>query len=205
MSTNGHESGGGTPSPLPSLPSVQHALGFDLGGTKIAAGLAALPGGHVLARRVIPTGAERGGRAVLDDVLRLAHELAAEAAAAGASVRALGLGVCELVDCAGRPASANCLPWLDLPVLDELSAVAPACFEADVRAAALAEARFGAGRAFSQFLYLTIGTGISGCLMLDGRPHLGARGLTGTFASSPLSMPGEACGRTNRRTLEEIA
>lgn len=189
----------------PSLPSVQHALGFDLGGTKIAAGLATFPAGRVLARRVVPTHAERGGRTVLDDVLRLAHELAAESAAAGACVAALGLGVCELVDRGGRLASANVLPWLELPVLEELAAVAPAVFVADVRAAALAEARFGAGRAFSQFLYLTVGTGLSACLMLDGRPHLGAQGLTGTFASSPLGVPCDACGRVNRRTLEEIA
>lgn len=184
---------------LPS-PSVDCALGFDIGGTKIAAGLAAFPEGRVLVRRIIPTQPERGGRTVLDDVLRLARELAA----AGESVRAIGLGVCELVDREGRLASANCLPWLDLPVLEELAAIAPAVFEADVRAAARAEARFGAGRPFRQFVYLTIGTGISACLMLDGRPHLGARGLTGTFASSPLSLPCDACGQVNRHTLEEI-
>jgi glucokinase len=202
MDTKEHKCRGGTPS---SFPSVHHALGLDLGGTKIAAGLAAFPEGRVLARRTIPTHAARGGRAVLDDALRLARELAAEAAAAGASVSALGLGVCELVNREGRLASTNCLPWPGLPVLEELAAVAPAVFEADVRAAALAEARFGAGRGFRQFVYLTVGTGLSACLMLGGRPHLGARGLTGTFASSPLSLPCEACGHVSGRTLEEVA
>lgn len=181
------------------------AVGIDVGGTKIAAGLAAFPEGSVQGRRTIPTRAERGGRLVLDDVLRLARELAGEAAVRGQPVRALGLGVCELVDREGRLASANCIRWLDQPVRDELAAIAPTVLEADVRAAAQAEAWFGAARSLRNFLYVTVGTGISCCLMLDGRPYLGSRGATGTMGSSPLSVPCDTCGGANTRTLEEIA
>src|SRR5262245_32919847 len=112
------------------------AVGIDVGGTKIAAGLAAFPDGAVHARRTIPTRADRGGRAVLDDVLRLARELADE------SVQAIGLGVCELVNREGKLASDHCIKWLDQPVCAELSALAPTFIEADVRAAAQAEALF---------------------------------------------------------------
>ena len=87
----------------------------------------------------------------------------------------------------------------------ELSCIAPTVIEADVRAAALAEALFGAGKAFHNFLYLTVGTGISCCLMLDGAPYPGARGASGTMASSPLAVPCEKCGHIGRRSLEEIA
>lgn len=179
--------------------------GIDVGGTKIASGLIDLPGGRHERVRVIPTRAERGGRAVLDDALALARELADLVKQGGGSVGAIGLGVCELVDRSGNLASANCIPWLDLPVREELSAVAPAVLEADVRAAAVAEAQQGAGRPFKNFLYLTVGTGISCCLILDGAPYLGARGLTGTMASSPLAIDCEHCGHPNRRTLEQIA
>jgi glucokinase len=48
--------------------------------------------------------------------------------------------------------------------------------ESDVRAAALAEARFGAGRDEPDFLYVSVGSGISHCLMTDGSPRLGVRG-----------------------------
>ena len=185
--------------------SKQTVIGIDVGGTKIAAGLLALPNGDTLARRVIPSSATRGGPAVLDDVVALARELAAEAVSLGHSVDAVGLGICELVDCDGRIMSANCVDWTQLPVLEQLSSIAPTVIEADVRAAATAEALFGAGKAFRVFLYVTIGTGISCCLMLDGAPYLGALGATGTMASSRLAVPCEACGQVSHRSLEEIA
>ncbi len=184
---------------------ASHVIGIDVGGTKIAAGLMVFPEGRALAKRTITTRPARGGRAVLDDVLRLARELAGVAESAGWRVDSIGLGLCELVDRQGNISSANCIQWLDQPVREQLASIAPIVIEADVRAAALAEALFGAGKGFRSFLYVTVGTGISCCLMLDGRPYLGARGATGTMASSPLSIPCEQCGHVSRRTLEEIS
>ncbi|MCL4177844.1 MAG: ROK family protein [Verrucomicrobia bacterium] len=181
------------------------AIGLDVGGTKIAGGLLSVSDGQILARRLQPTGAERGGRAVLNDVFQLASELAAECADRNRPARAVGLGVCELVDREGRQLSANRIAWMDLPVREELSKIAPTVLEADVRAAALAESAFGAGQPFREFLYVTVGTGISCCLMVEGSPHLGARGLSGTMASSPLAIPCERCGHMNRRSLEDLA
>jgi glucokinase len=143
--------------------------------------------------------------AVLDDVVRLAEELAGQARDQGITVEGIGLGLCELVDPSGHIMSANCIHWQDQPVAVRLSRVAPVCLEADVRAAALAEALFGAGHAFRIFLYLTVGTGISSCLMIDGGPFVGARGATGTMASSPMDVRCENCGHIDRRTLEQIA
>jgi glucokinase len=182
-----------------------HVIGIDVGGTKIAAGLAKFPEGTMPARRTVPTRSEQGGRAVLDEVLALARELADDARKAGASIAGIGLGVCELVNCDGNLASANCIQWLNQPVQQELAVIAPTVFEADVRAAALAEALFGTAKGFRNFLYVTVGTGISCCLMLDGQPYLGARGATGTMGSSPLSVPCEKCGSVNTRTLEDIS
>jgi len=181
------------------------ALGIDVGGTKIAAGIVDFPEGHVGPRRVIPTLPARGGGAVLDDVARLAEELIIEAGPTRSHLAGLGVGLCELVDPEGRILSANCLAWQDQPVRERLARIAPVTLEADVRAAALAEAHFGAGKPFRIFLYVTVGTGIASCLVLNGRPYAGARGATGTMASSPLSMPCERCNHTNRRTLEELA
>jgi glucokinase len=186
-------------------PAPFTALGIDVGGTKIAAGLVRFPEGSVHLRKVIPTAPARGGQAVLTDVLRVAEELSEAAGAAGLPLAAIGLGLCELVDPGGRILSANCVDWRNEPVRERLSRLAPTVLEADVRAAALAEGLFGAGQPFRIFLYVTVGTGISSCLMLEGRPFTGARGATGTMASSPLSVPCERCGHVNRRTLEEIA
>lgn len=181
------------------------ALGIDVGGTKIAAGVVNFPEGRVSARRVISTAPARGGAAVLGDVERLAEELIGEAGPSRPHIAGLGVGLCELVDPEGRILSANCVQWQDQPVRERLTRIAPVTLEADVRAAALAEAHFGAGKPFRIFLYVTVGTGIASCLMLNGRPYVGARGVTGTMASSPLSVPCEQCGHTSRRTLEELA
>jgi glucokinase len=81
----------------------------------------------------------------------------------------------------------------------------PTRVDADVRAAARAEGRLGAGRAWGCFLYVTVGTGISAALVLDGSPYLGARGLTGTFASSPVVIPGGAGALVSGPPLEQFA
>ncbi len=180
-------------------------LGIDVGGTKVAAGLADLPHGNAHARRTIPTQAERGGEAALAATGQLAREMMATARSKGLEVAGIGLGVCELVAPDGSIKSANCLPWTREAVQKELGSLAPLTIEADVRAAALAEANWGAGRGSHVFLYVTVGTGISSCLMLNGQPYLGARGLTGTMASSSLSFPCEQCGKINRTELEKIA
>jgi glucokinase len=138
-------------------------------------------------------------------VRRLCEELAALAKAQHQTIDGIGVGVCELVDGAGNVISENCVAWKSLPIQADLSKLAPTVVEADVRAAALAEATFGAGKPFRQFLYVTVGTGISCCLVLDGKPFTGAHSAAGTMASSPLSVPCERCGHVSGRTLEDLA
>lgn len=181
------------------------ALGLDVGGTKIAAGLVDLTSGRVDFARTIPTRPERGGHAVLEEVVLLAETVVRESKTYGKEVRAIGMGLCELIDSQGRILSQNCVAWRDDQVRRRLAHLGPVILEADVRAAAQAEAHFGAGHPFRNFLYVTIGTGISSCLMLDGQPYLGARGASGTMASSPISISCEKCGHPNDRTLEQIA
>ena len=86
----------------------------------------------------------------------------------GTDAAAAGLAVCELVDPGGRVRSAETVDWRGVDLLADFDWV-----ESDVRAAALAEARFGAGRDEPDFLYVSVGTGISHCLMVDGRARVG--------------------------------
>lgn len=185
--------------------SLFTALGIDVGGTKIAAGIVTFPEGRVHLRRQIPTQLARGSDAVLDDVFQLATELATEAGTHNFQVNAIGLGVCELVSSAGDIVSASSLSWQSADVREGLTTIAPTVIEADVRAAALAEARFGAGKSRRIFVYITVGTGISSCLVIDGRPFTGARGATGTLASSLLPQLGPPWAAGAAATLEQIA
>jgi predicted NBD/HSP70 family sugar kinase len=150
---------------------VTLAVGLDVGATKVAGALVEVEHGRVKAAARRPTAPERGATAVLEDCIALARELAA-----GHDVAAVGLGVCELVDPAGRVRSAETVDWRSTDVAGALGAVAPARVESDVRAAALAEARHGAGREQPDFLYVSVGSNISHCLVADGVPRAGARG-----------------------------
>lgn len=181
------------------------AIGLDVGGTKIAAGLVLKPSGQVLQRRVIPTRPERGGDAVLDDVIALTGELLAAAARLRFEVLGIGVGIAELVDRQGRITSAHTIDWQRLPVQPRLAELAPTVVEADVRAAALAEAQFGAGQEYRLFTYVTVGTGISTCLVQAGRPYAGARGNALVLGSSPLTTRCHNCGSVLTPVLEAIA
>jgi glucokinase len=178
-------------------------VGLDIGGTKMAGGVVLFPEGQVLARRQVATLPERGGEPVLADALKLAAQLVAEANALGHDILGLGVGVCELVDPHGQVTSDHCVKWRGLPAQERFARLAPTVVEADSRAAALGEALLGAGRECASFFYVTIGTGIGSALVLDGVPYVGARGSTGTLASSPL--PCVRCGEGQSPTLEEYA
>jgi len=154
------------------------AVGIDVGGTKVAAGVVDVETGRVVERRQVATHAERGGTAVLAECAALALVL-------GGGELPIGIGLCELVSLDGRPASADTVDWRSLDV----AAAIPGprvVLEADVRAAALAEARFGAGRDRSSFLFVICGTGASVCLVVDGEPYAGANGHAITLGAPPV-------------------
>jgi glucokinase len=143
------------------------AVGIDVGGTKIAAGLCDLATGEVLVRHVVPT--PHDGPASL----AACAEAAAIVAPSGAPI---GLGLCELVDQLGRPRSAQTLDWRDLDIASAFSSTGPIVVDSDVRTAGRAEALLGAGRDFSRLVFLNVGTGISYALLRGGVPDPGARG-----------------------------
>ena len=104
------------------------------------------------------------------------------------------VGIClpELVTNDGEPGSAWNFEWRGLDFRTPLSAVRPVYFESDVRAAAFAEGWIGAGRDADIFVYVTLSTGMSHTLVIDGRPYGGARGFAIHFAGSELVAFGPA-------------
>jgi glucokinase len=187
--------------------SGSYAIGVDVGGTKVAAGLVRLVDGAVLTRRFTPTLPERGGRAVLDDVLAIVQSLLEESKRLDAIPRSVGIGLAELVSPRGKVLSAATIDWLNLAPAEGLQKETSldVVMEADVRAAALAEGRYGAGKGKGSFLYITVGTGISAALVIAGVPYTGSRGLTGTFASSPVVWFNDEGVIHQGKTLEQFA
>lgn len=184
---------------------VSWGIGLDVGGTKIAGGLVDLTTGQLAHRRQIPTGADRDGAVVLRDAVALVDDLQSLAEAQDVSVQVVGIGVAELVDLEGAIQSAHALDWMGRPVRDAFAHIAPVVIESDVRAAALAEARFGAGQLYGTLVYVTVGTGISSCLVQGGVPYRGSRGNALVLASGPVTSVCDRCGARHDVVLEDIA
>ncbi len=185
----------------PGVAAGRRAIGIDVGGTKIAGGVVDLASGAVSRRMEKPTGFARGGEAVLADVVHMAQDL-------GGAGAALGIGVAELVDPEGRVFSDYRIKWRGLDLAARLAAEVGAkavTVSSDVRAAALAEARYGAGRGGADFYYVTIGTGISGVLVQDGVPYAGTKGAGLVIANGPERSTCPACGHVEARVVEDIA
>lgn len=169
-------------------------IGLDVGGTKIAGGLVHPHSGQLTARRQLATRPERGGASVLETTRAMAAALAGVASGDDRKVCGIGVCVAELVDRDGNVTSEYRVRWAGVDVSGQLSRIsAPVTVESDVRAAALAEARFGAGRQFEIFLYATVGTGVSVCLVDHGVPYAGARGGALVLSGNTLGPdPGQS-------------
>ncbi|MGQ0637477.1 MAG: ROK family protein [Planctomycetaceae bacterium] len=180
-------------------------IGVDVGGTKIAGGVVRFPAGAVTLREAVATRPERGPEAVLNDVRALVGRLALQSRGAGAAPVALGIGVPELVDLQGRITSAATVDWRGVVLANHFAEWQTFAVEADVRAAALAEAHWGAGRGYEHFLYVSVGTGLSACLVQNGHPLSGARGNALILASGRDVFICAHCGSRSETVLEEFA
>lgn len=181
----------------------RYAIGVDVGGTKIAAGLVDLTARRLVDRRSLAT--PRDGSAVLEAAFALAQGIRDDARRAGRAVAGIGVSVCELVDLSGAVRSGYAVDWVGLPAQERFAELAPAVIEADVRAHALAEAGWGAGRGHASQVFVSVGTGISSCLVLDGTPYAGARGNALVLSTQASVVPCPRCGNTHWPALEEVA
>lgn len=184
---------------MATLPA-QPLVGVDVGGTKIAAALVDAEAGGIVRRLETATAPECGVDAVVADIVSLT-----QAVAGGDPIGGIGVGLPELVDAEGAIRSAYLLDWQQGRLAERLAAIAPVRFESDVRAAALAEATFGAGEPYDLFVYISLGTGISSTLVQNGVPLVGARGGALVLSTGPLGMPCGSCGAWREFILEDFA
>jgi glucokinase len=168
-------------------------IGVDVGGTKILAGVVDRDG-TVLVRRSRPTpleSAEELVEALADEIGRL---LAGDGAPA-----AVGVGVPSRVDQrTGEAVASTHVPLAGIRLRDRLAARfgVPVVVDNDGTAAAIAEWALGAGRGTRDLVMLTLGTGIGGGLILDGRPYRGATGCGAELGHMVIEFDGPACQGT---------
>ena len=184
------------------------AIGIDVGGTRVKAGLVDAAG-RVVATSARQTPGRTAVAATVEDlVVEVAEELLAAAERSGQDVGAVGVGAAGFVDARrGHVVFAPHLSWRDEPLQDRLAARLdrPVLVDNDAHAAAWAEHRFGAGRGESHLVMITLGTGIGGAILTDGRLQRGKHGLAGEFGHQQVVPGGRRCECGNRGCWEQYA
>lgn len=178
----------------------------DLGGTTVACALVSADG-RVAAEKSIPTQSNEGPPAVLARISRLVLELAREAGEKPASV---GMGVPGLVDLGrGLTRFLPNLPtqWRDVPVGEMLAREigCPVFLLNDARLATLGELVYGHGRSVRSMIFFTLGTGVGGGVVIDGKLRLGPLGAAGEIGHQTILPDGPLCGCGSRGCLETLA
>ncbi len=191
---------------LVSMAKSRIYASVDLGGTNTACALAS-EDGTILCERSDPTYAHEGPEAVLE---RIASVITDMASAVGKKPCALGMGVPGLVD--RETGTSVFLPnlagqWRQVPVAAVLGCRigCPVHLLNDVRMATLGELIFGAGMDVDSLVFVAIGTGIGGGIVLDGRLRLGSFGAAGELGHQTIVPDGPLCGCGNRGCLEALA
>lgn len=176
-------------------------VGIDIGGTKIA-------GARVDADGVCLASASRATTPEsASGIVQAVAELVAEVDD-GAAEGAIGVAVAAFLDRERRRIffSPN-IHWSDYPIADELEQVLgrPVVVENDANAAGWAEYRFGAGQGAHSMMMLTMGTGVGGALVDEGRLLRGGFGAAGELGHIVIEPGGLLCGCGNRGCLEQYA
>ena len=183
-------------------------IGFDVGGTSFKAAL--VDDGKILETVSAQAPVDQSQAQAIQVMAGLIEQLKAAAGRRQSEVQAVGMGIAGLVDYTrGHVITAPNLPaWNDFPLAKQLSDKVglPVCLDNDVRAMAMGELAYGAGRGAQQMLCLTVGTGVGSAIIIDGRIHRGASLTAGEFGHvTVVPTGGRTCGCGNRGCLETVA
>ena len=120
---------------------------------------------------------------------------------------AIGVGTPGPADATGRIArvAINLANWHDVPLADWLEAKTglPTVLANDANCAGLGEAWLGGGRRFHDLILLTLGTGVGGAIILDGKLFVGHQGAGGELGLITFNPDGPACNSGNQGSLEQ--
>jgi len=176
----------------------------DIGGTKIAVGMVD-DMGKVLARAQTPTDGQNYSKG-LEEIVRMLREASEDAKA---TVTGIGIGATGPVDpLRGEFGDVDFLPgWRGKNLVRDLerSFGVRVAMENDGDAAALAEAGWGAGKNRTRLIYVTVGTGIGGGIVLDGKLYRGVDGAHPEIGHQVLDPAGPQCSCGFRGCWESLA
>ncbi|MGA1825350.1 MAG: ROK family protein [bacterium] len=188
-------------------------IGIDLGGTNLRAGAVA-EDGHIIYSKIEPTCAEQGVESVTKHLINcidhcINHTDSITTSHNSSKLKGIGIGCPGIIDMEKGiiHVSPNLPGWHDVPLkklLEERFKV-PVYVENDANTVAFGEKAFGAGRNASSLVCLTLGTGIGGGIILDGKIWHGCKGMAGEVGHMTIIHDGIRCNCGNRGCLEAYA
>ncbi|MDO8446705.1 MAG: ROK family protein [Deltaproteobacteria bacterium] len=181
------------------------AIGIDMGGTNIRLALISSDGLAINSLRY-KTSAQEGKDAVISRLSSATAEMIAEGRKHG-MVIGIGIGAPGLIENGVVRFSPNLPGWKEVPLqnLLEEALSLPVVLENDANAVAYGENSFGAGKGLSSLICITLGTGVGGGLILDGKIWRGAFGMAGEVGHIVVEPDGNKCSCGNRGCLETYA
>jgi len=183
---------------------IQRVIGLDLGGSQIRLAFIAPKGqrsGEILTVPVTNRDLKVVLTLLVDSIRRLQS--------GGSRPSAVGIGIPGFIrmDEARIYRSPNFPGWKNVPIRDllETRLNCPVFVENDANAAAFGESWVGCGKGLSSLLYLGLGTGVGGGIILDGRVWHGREGLAAELGHITIDPDGPVCGCGNRGCLESYS
>ena len=175
---------------------AKYYIGIDLGGTFIKGGIVN-ENGEILVCDKTPTEVEKGDKGVAANIARLATELLARQGIELNEVEGLGIGSPGMIDSnEGNVVYANNLGWENFKICDELSRLLGGIkvkIGNDANVAALGEVKFGAARNYNSAVMITLGTGVGGGIVIDGKLVEGNMGAGAELGHIVIVEGGEPC------------
>ena len=185
----------------------RYAFGVDIGGTTVKMGLFET-NGNLLDTWEIPTRTIERGKHILNDIAKTVEQKMEEKNISKSDVEGIGIGVPGPVGSDGTVLKCVNLGWGIFNVEHELEQITGFKVKAgnDANVAALGEMWQGGGRGFRNIVMVTLGTGVGGGIIIDGRILAGINGAAGELGHIAMrEYEKETCGCGKRGCLEQYA
>ena len=185
----------------------KYYIGIDLGGTFIKGGIID-DEGKIIVNDKVPTESDGGSEVVVRNIAKLCNSLLAKANMTVGDVEGIGMGVPGMIDSErGEVIYSNNLGWADFSIAKELEALTglPVRIANDANVAALGETKFGCGKDYNNTVMLTLGTGVGGGIVINGKLFEGNRSAGAELGHAVIVAGGESCTCGRRGCLEAYA
>ncbi|MBQ7924104.1 MAG: ROK family protein [Clostridia bacterium] len=185
----------------------KYYIGIDLGGTFIKGGVVDSLG-NILSCDKTPTESEKGGDRVATNIATLAEKLIEKTGISKTEIVGLGIGSPGMIDSKkGEVVFSGNLHWTHFPIAEETAKRIglPVKLANDANVAALGETKFGCGKSYDNTILVTLGTGVGGGVVIDGRLFEGYRSAGAELGHAVIMAGGESCTCGRKGCFEAYA